>query len=86
MAKKQRLPPLGKAASHTRYHLAAAQYFEEQLIRDHFTKLTQQLLIHQPSDALRFMYNEIGRQMEEREESNCLDCCAEPLDSGSCLL
>jgi hypothetical protein len=38
-----------------RNQLAAAQYFEENNIRQHFTTLTQMLMIHQPADPLRFM-------------------------------
>ena len=51
----------GKKSSHVREQLVAAQYFEAHNIRQHFTTLTQMLMIHQPSDPLRFMQEELGR-------------------------
>jgi len=54
-------PMSGKKSSHMRSQMVAAQYFEAHNIRQHFTTLTQMLMIHQPSDPLRFMQEELGR-------------------------
>jgi len=58
----------GKKSSHVREQLVAAQYFEAHNIRQHFTTLTQMLMIHQPSDPLRFMQEELGRLVAEEDK------------------
>ena len=82
-----RLAPLGSGrGSHARSHLAAAQYFEQHDIRGHFTALTQMLMVHQPSDALRFMHNEIGRLIDEQDQMQAAAEHSEAIADGACLV
>jgi len=70
MSSRNRLAPLkGGKTNEVRNNLAAAQYFEEHDIREHFTTLGQMLLVHQPKNALQFLHNEIGRMVEQQEKS-----------------
>ena len=48
-----------------RDHVRVAQYFQEQNIKVIFTDLTHALVLHQPKNSLRFMYEEIGRKIKE---------------------
>jgi len=68
MAGRYLRPMIGEKSSNIRSQLLAAQYFEAHNIRQHFTTLTQMLMIHQPSDPLRFMQEELGRQIAEEDK------------------
>ena len=66
-----------------REHLAVAQYFEEQDIKVIFTDLTHALVLHQPKNPLRFMYEEIGRKIkQEKDHKSELDAAV----VDSCLV
>jgi len=81
-----RLRPLsGKSRNHVRNQLAAAQYFEENNIRQHFTTLTQMLMIHQPADPLRFMQDELGRLIAEQDSVRAKDT-ASAIADGACFV
>ena len=81
-----RLRPLsGKSRGHMRNQLVAAQYFEENNIRQHFTTLTQMLMIHQPADPLRFMQEELGRLIEEQDGVRPKDT-ASAIADGACFV
>ena len=78
-------PGISGQGPHARNHLAAAQYFEQHNIRGHFTALTQMLMVHQPSDALRFMHNEIGRLIDEQDQMQAVDY-SEAIADGACVV
>ena len=80
-----RLAPLNGKKSHARDALAAAQYFEENDIRGLFTTLTQQLMIHQPKNAMEFMHEELGRRVEEAGRLNGVDYSG-AVSEGACLM
>ena len=69
-------------ATRVREHLAVAQYFEEQDIKIIFTDLTHALVLHQPKNSLRFMYEEIGRKIKVKELDKKSELDAAVVDSS----
>lgn len=83
-----KLTPLDKLSaqpsSNVREQLAAARYFDQHGIREHFITLSQTLMIHQPSDPLEFMHDELVRLLENRERARALDY-KDAITQGACV-
>ncbi len=71
----------------TRDHLATSQLLDDLNVKTVLTGLTQSIILHQPKNAknaLRFMYEELGRMIEEEDVSASSSQFDRAIDS--CLL
>jgi Ca2+-binding EF-hand superfamily protein len=63
------LPPLGTGSIgvQARDRISTLQLLDDLNVNTIFTGLTQSIILHQPKNALRFMYEELGRMIEEED-------------------
>jgi len=61
------LPPLGTESTRSRDPIGTLQLLDDLNVNTILTGLTQSIILHQPKNALRFMYAELGRMIEEED-------------------
>ncbi len=63
------LPPLGTESTRSRDRIGTLQLLDDLNVNTIFAGLTQSIILHQPKNVLRFMYDELGRMIEEEDVS-----------------